>query len=274
MGGVSNDVQQFSAAVGSANRLAAVSFLGIEAHPIPVEELVAAIDRAVTHEEKIVVAHHNMHSLYLFHHHAEMRRYYERADIVHFDGMILIALARLLGLPVRPGDRATYLDLIGPLLEKAHQGGWKLFFLGSKPGVAEKGAEVWRRTHPGLRIEVADGYFDVDSPVENGAILARIERFSPDVLFVGMSMPRQEQWILRNLAAIEARTIMSSGAIMDYVAGVAPTPPRWLGRIGLEWLYRLLTAPRHLWRRYLVEPWFILGLLLRRLGARLRGGSA
>ena len=78
-------------------------------------------------------------------------------------------------------------------------------------------------------------------------------------------MPRQEQWILENLENIDTNAILTSGACIDYVAGVVKTPPRWMGKIGLEWLYRLITEPRRLWKRYLIEPWFIAGLFFKEL---------
>ena len=88
--------------------------------------------------------------------------------------------------------------------------------------------------------------------------LAEIRDYDPDILLVGMGMPRQETWILENQKDIAAHAIFTSGALMDYVAGETPAPPRWLGPLGLEWLYRLLSEPGRLWRRYLLEPWLIL----------------
>jgi UDP-N-acetyl-D-mannosaminuronic acid transferase (WecB/TagA/CpsF family) len=77
-----------------------------------------------------------------------------------------------------------------------------------------------------------------------------------------MGMPRQEAWINENWKQILARTIFCSGCTMDYIAGIIPSCPRWLGNSGFEWLYRLGAEPGRLWKRYLVEPWFVLGHLL------------
>jgi N-acetylglucosaminyldiphosphoundecaprenol N-acetyl-beta-D-mannosaminyltransferase len=73
-----------------------------------------------------------------------------------------------------------------------------------------------------------------------------------------MGMPRQEWWILDNLDRISANIVLQAGACFDYVAGEVPLPPRWMGQLGLEWLYRLVSEPGRLWRRYLVEPWSLL----------------
>jgi N-acetylglucosaminyldiphosphoundecaprenol N-acetyl-beta-D-mannosaminyltransferase len=72
-----------------------------------------------------------------------------------------------------------------------------------------------------------------------------------------MGMPRQEHWIVDHLDKLSVNVILNGGAALDYFAGVIPTPPRWAGRLGLEWLFRLMAEPRRLWFRYLVEPWFI-----------------
>ena len=88
-------------------------------------------------------------------------------------------------------------------------------------------------------------------------MLAQIRDYAPDVLMVGMGMPRQEIWIEENLKDIFATAIFCCGGLMDLVAGEIPTPPRWLGPLGLEWLFRLFSQPVRTWRRYLLEPWFI-----------------
>jgi len=103
-------------------------------------------------------------------------------------------------------------------------------------------------------------------------VLAQIREFQPQVLMVGMGMPRQEYWILDNLPDIAANVVLTAGACFDYLAGVIPTPPRWLGKIGLEWIFRLWHEPRRLWKRYLWEPWLLLPLapkdVLRRFKKR------
>ena len=91
-----------------------------------------------------------------------------------------------------------------------------------------------RKLYPALQIEVSEGYFDARyGSSENEALLQRINAYAPDLLMVGMGMPRQEFWTQENCARLEAPVILSSvGAAFDYVAGAVPTPPRWSGRIG------------------------------------------
>ena len=126
------------------------------------------------------------------------------------------------------------------------------------PGVQTWAVRKAVADQPGLKLEVRDGYFDMDDVDQNARVLAQINAFRPDVLFVGMGMPRQELWIERNFAEVASGVMFSVGGAFDYEAGVVPTPPRWSGRWGLEWLFRFAAEPRRLFSRYFVEPWFLL----------------
>lgn len=243
-------------------RTAAVSMLGAQICGLNAQELTELISEVIRKSKKCIFANYNMHSLYLFHHDARMREFYDRAEYAHADGMSVILLAKFLGLPLKREHRVTYADWTDMLMRRANDEGWRVFYLGSKPAVAERGAEVLRSRYPKLNIRTAHGYFDASSGSdENRLILSSIREYRPNLLLVGMGMPRQEHWMLDNLEEIDANAILASGAAMDYVAGAVRTPPRWAGRIGLEWLFRLCHEPRRLWRRYLVEPWFVLGML-------------
>jgi N-acetylglucosaminyldiphosphoundecaprenol N-acetyl-beta-D-mannosaminyltransferase len=239
------------------------TLMGSWVNALTIPELNALITDAITRSQHWIIAHHNLHSIYLYHNDTKMRAFYVKADYIHVDGMALVLLGRLLGLPLKQEHRVTYADWTTPLIAEAAQQGWRVFYLGSRPGVADQGAKILQQRFPSLQIATAHGYFDArpDSQ-ENQAVLARINAYQPHVLIVGMSMPRQEHWVLDNLEQVSANAILTAGAAFDYVAGAVPTPPRWAGRWGLEWLFRLVSEPRRLWRRYLVEPWFLLWLFL------------
>lgn len=248
------------------------TYLGVKVNPLTIDQLNEQVDRACRTDETRIIAHQNLHGVYLSAKDPRMQAFYARADVVHLDGMALVALGRLLGYPLQRDERVTYVDWIRPLMRQAQVNGWRVYYLGSKPGVAAEAAHVLREEFPGLSIRTRNGYFDVTGG-ENQAVLDDIADFRPHVLMVGMGMPRQERWIIDNLPMIEANAILPSGACFDYVAGAVATPPRWMGRVGLEWLYRLVTEPKRLWRRYLVEPWYVAALLLRDVCARVRRGS-
>ncbi len=101
-------------------------------------------------------------------------------------------------------------------------------------------------------------------------MLAEVAAFRPHVLFVGMGLPRQEAWIVANLDRLPACAILSVGAAFDYEAGVQTAAPRWTGRLGLEWAYRLARDPGRLFVRYCVEPWSLLPAALEDIRAARR----
>lgn len=234
------------------------SILGVEVEALSMEALNAIVADAVENRRQLIVANHNLHSIYHYHHDSKMQRFYAIADRIHVDGMAVVGIGRLLGMPFNRDHRVTFVDWMGPLAKASAENGWRVFFLGSRPGVAELGAEALRKAYPGLKIKTAHGYFNPNPDSQEAqSLLANIERWKPQILIAGMGMPRQEHWIADNVDKLSANIILNGGAALDYFAGVVSTPPRWAGRYGLEWSFRLVSEPRRLWFRYLVEPWFI-----------------
>lgn len=251
----------------------ACAFLDIVVHRVTREELNQAAAEAIRQGRRLIIANHNLHSLYLYHRDKQFRGIFEAAGLTHADGIGIILLSALSRAPLSREHRTTYVDWTPDLISAAAENRWRVFYVGSKPGIALIGAAKLIERYPGLRIETAHGYFDQSrSSDENRALLGRIRDFQPHILMVGMGMPRQEKWILENLEDLSCNVILPCGAAIDYVAGVVPTPPRWSGPLGLEWLFRLAKEPRRLASRYLVEPWYVAGLVLAHL-AGLRAGN-
>ena len=136
---------------------------------------------------------------------------------------------------------------------------------GEAGGRRDRGSAT-RQASPGLQLQTHHGYF---TDQENTRVLGEIAQYDPQVLLVGMGMPRQENWVLGNLSGIRSPAILTIGACFDYIVGEIPTPPRWMGRAGLEWLYRLASEPTRLWRRYLVEPWSLIPFAARDIAERV-----
>lgn len=242
-------------------------FLGIHVHALDQDTLIRIINDTISINNKpmMIIGNHNLHSLYLYHREPEaMRPFYEQTDLIHVDGMPLIWLGRLFGGKLSREHRLTSMDWLLPLLSACEHLRPKLFLLGSKPGVAEQTKAIFERDMPGLQIAVRDGYFDQqEGTAEYEAVIAQINTFEPDLLLVGMGMPLQERWIAANAHRLKAKVVCNLGAFMDYYAGEKKMPPRWLGKLGLEGIYRVCTEPRRLWKRYLLEPWYVASLLLR-----------
>jgi len=241
-----------------------VSLLGFRVDALSDFDVVDLFARAIRAGDHYTLGNHNAHSVYLWHRVQDMRNFYAMADYVLIDGMSLILLGRMVGLRLKREHRATSLDFMPILLPEAVRERWRIYFLGSRPGVAERATAILRAQHPGLQICSHHGYFNTARlGAENREVLAEINGYAPHVLLVGMGMPRQELWILENRGDITANIVSPCGAHMDYIAGEKPVAPRWLALIYMEWLYRLVSEPRRLWRRYLVEPWFMIKLLAR-----------
>lgn len=238
-----------------------VEVLGVSVNALTMADLNSYIVDVIRRGRKAIVAHHNQHSVYLYHRSPKIRAFFERADIVHVDGMSLVLIGKLLGAPLHREHRTTYVDWFNPLFRLAADSGWRVFYLGSKPSTIEQAKTIVKGRFPELVFSARSGFFDAEvDGEENLSVRAEINRFRPHLLLVGMGMPRQEHWIFDNLDDLDVNAILTSGAALDYLAGDIPTPPRWMGRIGLEWVFRLVSEPKRLWRRYLLEPWYLLGL--------------
>jgi N-acetylglucosaminyldiphosphoundecaprenol N-acetyl-beta-D-mannosaminyltransferase len=204
---------------------------------------------------KVVIANHNLHSLYLLRRDPAFREFYAKAELIEVDSIPLILWARLVGRRSRRFHRCTYLDWRDQFWQWVARDDLRVFFVGGRPGVGETAVERLRGRWPAIEVGVRHGYFDVESgSPENEEVLDAVRRFRPHILLVGMGMPRQEKWILANLHRLPTCAIFTVGGAFDYEAGAQTPCPRWLGQLGAEWLFRLATNPR-LFARYTVEPW-------------------
>lgn len=179
----------------------------------------------------------------------EFRRIMNSADLVTPDGMPLVWGLRWLGAP-----RATRVygpDLTPVLLAAAEQAGLPVGFYGAAPMVLSKLKGELARRFP--RLDAPYWFsppFRQLSAEEEARITEDIRRSGPRILFVGLSTPKQERWMAAHRGLIPA-VMIGVGAAFDFLAGTKPQAPRWMQRSGLEWLFRLATEPRRLWRRYL-----------------------
>ncbi len=248
-----------------------VTLLGEAMDLVRPEEVMLWMRRWIRDGRKAVIANHNLHSLALMRSEPQLRRFYGRADLIEVDSRPLLAFARLLKLAARPMHRCTYLDWRDHFWSLADREGWRVFYLGGAPGVAEEAAQRIGRRRPNARVWTRNGHFDATAgSADNAAILKEIAAFKPDVLMVGMGMPRQELWIADHLDALPTCVVLNVGAAFDYEAGVQKAAPRWMGRLGLEWLFRLAADPKRLWRRYVIEPWILAGPAMADLMASRR----
>lgn len=246
--------------------------MGVRVSAATIETLHAAIDGAVRARRRFVMVSQNLHSVYLMRTNEALRNMQEKADVVRIDGMPLLWFSKMDGLPVSSENRIGWMDWMHRFMATAQYRGWRIFYVGSKDSVKDEALRKLTGLFPDLRIEGVGGYFDAEAGGEQSRnIISRAHEYGADVLLVGMGMPRQEQWIYDHLDSINVPVLLTCGAAMDYIAGVQAKPPRWMGRIGLEWLFRLLANPKRMWFRYLVEPWYAIGMYVRSRIQRERG---
>jgi N-acetylglucosaminyldiphosphoundecaprenol N-acetyl-beta-D-mannosaminyltransferase len=137
--------------------------------------------------------------------------------------------------------------------------GYRHFFWGGGPGVADKLAERLSQRFPGLQVVgTMSPPFRATAEVESASTLEQLNRANPHVIWVGLGAPKQEKWMAKHVGKLGANALIGVGAAFDFYAGLKPQAPRWMRQSGLEWLYRFATEPRRLGPRYLkTNPRFI-----------------
>lgn len=183
----------------------------------------------------------------------------KRAALCVPDGVGLLWAAKRRGQPLP--ERVTGSDGLPIIAERAAKEGWRMYFLGAAPGIAERAAEILREKHPGLQI--VGTYAGSPAPEEEDAIVERINASGADLLFVAYGAPRQDAWIARNLPRLKVRMAMGVGGTFDFITGAIPRAPEWMRRLGIEWLYRLYLQPWRI-RRMLRLPRFVLAVLMEK----------
>lgn len=195
-------------------------------------------------------------------------RVLERADLCVADGVGIVWAARLLGAPLR--ERVTGSDGIYRICQRAAAEGWRVYLLGAAPGVANRAAQRLQAKYPGLQIVGTHSGSPNDDHWPH--IAQRLRKARPDILLVAFGHPKQELWIARHRMELPATVAVGMGGAFDFVAGITPRAPRWMQRLGVEWLHRLIQQPWR-WRRMLALPHFALLVLWQVAGSKRADGE-
>ena len=144
-------------------------------------------------------------------------------------------------------------DLFYYEMKRMQQTGGKVFFMGSNEDTLAKISDRAKYEFPNIKLKTYSPPYKAEfSDEENNNIIAEINSFKPDVLFVGMTAPKQEKWAYQHFERLKVGHVCCIGAVFDFYAGTVNRAPQWLIKIGLELFYRLLREPRRMWRRYLI----------------------
>jgi len=223
--------------------------LGIKITPAEPQELHAEITRLIAQGGPGFVLSGNIHGINLARQLGWLADFYNRADLVRVDGAGVVLGARLLGHSIP--KRLTWADWGWMLADYVAEKGHSLYLLGGPEGAASESADRLKQHAPGLKIlGTQHGYFTKDGP-ENDEIINEINSCRPDILLVGMGMPLQESWLLKNYRQIDAKVFITAGAAFEFLSGSVKRCPKWMGDLGLEWLFRLSLEPKRMAKRYL-----------------------
>ena len=246
---------------------ASVNILGVNVSAINMRMALDTLDRWIARREPNYVCITGVHGLTESWRDPSLREIHNRAGLVTPDGMPLVWWSRMAGY--RHVERVYGPDLMLAFCEFSQRRGYSHFLYGGAPGVAEKLAERLQAKFPAIRI--AGTYTPPFRPLsveEDAQAIAQINSVHPDLVWVGLSTPKQERWMAEHVGRIHAPALLGVGAAFDFLAGVKRQAPRWMRQSGFEWMFRLATEPRRLWRRYLVNNSIFTGLMLLHLLGR------
>jgi N-acetylglucosaminyldiphosphoundecaprenol N-acetyl-beta-D-mannosaminyltransferase len=249
------------------------SVVGVCIHAVNPEQALARIEQWIAAGERRYVCHANVHGVIEAWRDPALRRIYNRAGLTVADGMPLVWVGQWRGH--RSVRRVYGPDLMLALAARATAAGHRCYLYGGAPGVGDALAATLGLRFPGLRVVGTDAPpFRPLTAEEDEAAVQRINAARPDIVWVGLGCPRQERWMSAHRNRLDAAVLVGVGAAFDFHAGRVPQAPRWLMRLGLEWLFRLFQEPRRLWRRYLLyNPLFVALLALELSGLSRPGVS-
>ena len=233
-----------------------VSVLGVGIDSVTMQQAVAIVDGFVRARTAALVATANAEMVMLAQQDQELFSILNNAELTLADGAGVVWAARRLGSGVP--ERVAGYDLTQQLLQNAAKTGYKIFWLGAAPGVAEAAAAKAAEKYPGLAtVGVHDGFFDCD----DGAIRRLIRDSQADILLCALGVPKQEKWLNQYRHELQVPVMIGVGGTFDVMAGKAKRAPVWMQRAGLEWSYRLLRQPSR-FVRMLALPRFVARVLL------------
>lgn len=246
-----------------------VVVLGIRFHRLTVCQLLNYIIQSASLDQKRIIGNVNTRAMNFAYDLPWYRKFLNDSDLVFCDGFGVLLGARMLGYSMESCHRMTCPDYIENLVLACERQSVSLFLLAGQPGVVDKAIVKMKALAPNLRVTGHHGHFE-KSGSQNDEVVAQINSFKPDVLYIGFGMPLQEKWILDNFDRLEARVFLPLGACLDFYTDTVYRGPRWMTDRGLEWLSRLLVEPNRLWKRYIVgNPLFFYRVLKQIVAKRI-----
>lgn len=245
-----------------------VNILGVPIAAVNMEEAADRIEEWIQNGTRTFVTVSGVHGIMESQYDEEIKRIHRAAGMCVPDGMPTVWIGKLYG---HKDMRRVYgPDLMLEVMRRSVEKGYTHFFYGGKEGVPELLRDRLVERFSGLKIlGVFSPPFRPMSEEEENKLHDLIEELSLDILWVGLSTPKQERWMSAHVGKLKTRVMIGVGAAFDFHAGLVRQAPEWMQRIGLEWFFRLCVEPRRLWRRYMKNnPIFIWMIILQVLGLR------
>ena len=232
--------------------------MGVRFDNVTMDEALSFAEKCIEEKGTSYCVTPNAEIVYTAMHDSEFCRLLNDAALVLPDGAGVILGAKILKTPLK--EKVAGIDFAANLLGLLEKQGKTLYLLGSKPGIAELAAEKIVEKHPALKIVgTADGYFIDETPV-----IEKINAAKPDVLFVCLGAPKQERFMKEHQDELNVRFMIGLGGSLDGFAGTVKRAPKWMIRLQLEWLYRLIKEPKR-FKRMLCLPKFVWATLIKRM---------
>jgi N-acetylglucosaminyldiphosphoundecaprenol N-acetyl-beta-D-mannosaminyltransferase len=232
--------------------------LGVQVSAIDTHSAMAMLDGWIQAGRSEYVCVTGVHGIMESRRDPVLRRIHNAAGLVTPDGMPLVWMAHRLGFPdVR---RVYGPDLMQNMTELSSKRGYRNYYFGGRPGIAERLREIMVGAYPGLRVVgTLSPPFKTPSLPEDAAMVEAINEAEPDIVWVGLSTPKQERWMASHRERLNAPLLIGVGAAFDFLSGEKRQAPAWMQQSGLEWLFRMATEPRRLAGRYIRNnPAFLL----------------
>ncbi|MFZ0338019.1 MAG: WecB/TagA/CpsF family glycosyltransferase [Terracidiphilus sp.] len=248
---------------------ASYAVLGVRVDAVQIPDVVSRMEEWIAHREACrYIAVTDMHSVMQAQHSSSFKKVLQDADLAVPDGFPLVWLGRRQGFALR--RRVYGPELMERFCENTAAKGYRHFFYGGAPGVAERLAARFASRFPGL--QTAGAYCPPFLPLtqeEDAEEVRLINAARADVVWVGLGAPKQERWMFEHRSRLNAGVLVGVGAAFDFHTGRVAQAPEWMREHGLEWFFRLSREPSRLWRRYLIYgTQFVALVLLEALGLK------
>jgi N-acetylglucosaminyldiphosphoundecaprenol N-acetyl-beta-D-mannosaminyltransferase len=240
--------------VGYSEQIPFIQILGSRVHLVQIPDVLDKMERWI--QKGGSTCHHvvvtGMHGLIEGHKDKDFKAILKSADLFVPDGIAPVWVARYVGFPLK--KRATGSEVMLEFLKLAEKRGYRSFFYGDTADTLELLSVRLQERFPGLQIAgTFSPPFRPLTHVEDEDVIRMINDSRPDVLWVGLGLPKQEQWIYEHRSRLNVPVAVGVGAAFKFLSGKVKRAPTWIGDHGLEWLWRFLHEPKKLWRRVLID---------------------